>query len=336
MNTVQSVAAQKNHSYKKDSVGRVMSTQVPVVSPELTIGDVFEFLHSNVHQYETINYVYVIDESKKLVGVLSVREIFSIDKSKKVKDVCVHDHVYMLHPDAHQERAAYLALTHNIKAIPVVDHDHKFLGEVTADSVLKILHKEMHEDTLKKAGIRHSASMRSNVLTLSLTQSFFHRIPWLLLGLFGGLLAAKIIGLYDALLENNLVLASFIPLIVYMSSAVGTQMETYIIRDLAMEQDIPFLQYFLRHSLVVITMGIVLSLLLFGLYGAVSLDWFMAFVLSVSLLGAVFSSVFTGLLVPYSFSKLSLDPADASGPIATILQDILSILIYFSIATAFL
>jgi len=293
MNTVQRTAAEKNHVYKKDTVGRVMSAKVPVVSPELTIGEVFEFLRSNVHEYETINYVYVTDEHRALIGVLSVREIFSMEKSKKVKDVCMRDHVYTLHPDAHQERAAYLALRHNLKAIPVVDKTKKFLGEVTADSVLRILHKEMHEDTLKKAGISHSAALRSNVLTLSLAQSFFHRIPWLLIGLFGGIFAAKIIGFYDVLLENNLVLAAFIPLIVYMSSAVGTQMETYIIRDLAMEQDIPFFQYFVRHSMVVATMGIALSLLLFGLYGAVSLDWFMAFVLGLSLFGAVLSSVFT-------------------------------------------
>jgi magnesium transporter len=323
-------------SHAHDSAGYVMTAKVPVVAPEQTIGDVYEFLRKRAAEYDTINYVYVVDTARVLRGVLSVREIFSMDRSCVVGHVCVKDPLYCVHPSSHQERAAYLALRHGIKAIPVVDSHGTFLGEVAADSILRILHKEMHEDTLRRAGITHPAAVHSNVFKLSLLSSFRHRIPWLLLGLFGGVLAAKVIGFFETILSKNLVLAAFIPLIVYMSDAVGTQMEAYIIRDLAVERDIPFLRYLIRHGIVVFAIGIVLGTLLFGMYGVTTGDWFMALVLSLSLFAAVLSSVCTGLLVPYIFSRFALDPADASGPVATIIQDILSIVIYFSVASILL
>ncbi len=323
-------------SYPYDSAGHVMTGRVPVVSPDQTMGEVYEFLHRSAADYDTINYVYVVDSQRMLLGVLSVREIFSMERTRRVGDVCVKDPLYSVHPTSHQERAAYLALRHGIKAIPVVDTHGKFLGEVAADSILRILHKEMHEDTLRRAGIRHPAAVHSTVMTLSLITSFRHRIPWLLLGLIGGIFAAKVIGAFDEVLSKNLVLASFIPLIVYMSGAVGMQMETYIIRDLAVEKDIPFLRYLLRNCAVVFFIGFLLSSLLLGAHGLITGDWYLSLVLGSSLFGAIFSSVFTGLLVPYVFSRFALDPADATGPVATILQDILSIVIYFSIATVLL
>ncbi len=323
-------------SYPRDSAGRHMTVAVPTAHADETLRKVHERLLQNGHTYETINYVYVLDSDGTLHGVLSVKEIFSHPLTKRIGDVCKRAPLVSVYPDSHQEHVAYLALRHGIKAVPVVSRHHIFLGEITSDRILKILHKEMHEDTLRRAGIRHPAASSSNVLTLSLVTSFRHRIPWLCFGLIGGILAAKVIGLFDGLLSENLVLAAFIPLIVYMSNAVGMQMETYIIRDLAIDRSIPFFRYLVRHSIVVFAMGLVLGVVLFVSYGILSQDWFMASVLALSLFGTVLSSVCTGLLIPYAFSAFTLDPADASGPIATIIQDILSILIYFSIATVLL
>lgn len=337
MNTIDHSAGRVHpHPYPHESVGHVMTDKVPVITPEMTVGDAFEFLHRSAQRYVTINYVYVVDASGSLIGVLSVREIFSIDKQRKVGEVAQRTPLYTVHPETHQEKAAYVALRHGIKAIPVIDRHGKFVGEVTADSVLRILHKEMHEDTLKRAGIRHPGAVHSDVFHLSILTSFRHRIPWLLLGLVGGMLAAKVIGLFEEILSKNLILAAFIPLIVYMSDAVGTQMEAYIIRDLAVERDIPFIRYILRHGVVVFFIGLALGGLLFSMFGLSTGNWFMALVLAVSLFAAVLSSLCTGLLVPYIFSRYALDPADASGPVATIIQDILSIVIYFTVASNFL
>ncbi len=323
-------------TYPKDTAGHCMKALVPTAHESDTVAQILEMLSIENKNLTSINYVYILGERRKLVGVLSIHEIFSASRTDRAGGICKKSPLVSAHPEAHQERVAYLALRHRIKAIPVVDRDGIFLGEVTSDAILRILHKEMHEDSMKRAGIRHPDALHSNVFSLPLLTSFRHRIPWLLLGLIGGLCTAKIVGLFEATLQKNLILAAFIPLIVYMSDAVGTQMEAYIIRDLATEQSLPILRYFLRHFLVVMTIALALSILLFGSYVFLSGNWYIATVLSVSLFASVCSSVCTGLLIPFGFSRFALDPADASGPVATILQDTISIVIYFGIATAML
>ncbi len=313
-----------------------MTADVPVATESQTLREVHDMLARRGRKYETINYIYVLSSQKKLVGVLSVRDLFSARMSAKAGEVCVRKKLVTVHPSAHQEHAAYLALRHTLKAIPVVDVNRKFLGEITSDSILHIMHKEMHEDALKRAGIRHPGAVHANVLELPLLDSLRHRIPWLILGLIGGLLAANIVGFFEATLQKNIMLAAFIPLIVYMSDAIGTQMEAYIIRDLAVDRDLPFPLYLLRQFIVVVAISVFLAILLFGSFGLLYSDWYMGFVIGLSLFVASVSSVCTGLIIPYGFSRLSLDPADASGPIATIVQDMLSIVIYFGIATALL
>lgn len=322
--------------YSKDTAGHRMIRDVPVATAHQTVKEVHDMLAREGESYATINYVYVLDADKKLAGVMSFRDLFSSRMDTKIGDVCTKEPLVFVHPTAHQERAAYLALKHKIKAVPVVDADHRFLGEITSDAILHIMHKEMHEDALRRAGIRHPGALHANVLELSLFASLRHRIPWLILGLVGGLLAAKIVGFFEATLEKNILLAAFIPLIVYMSDAIGTQMEAYIIRDLAIDRSLPFPLYLLRHFLVVVAISLFLALLLYVSFGLFYHDWYMGFVIGVSLFAASASSVFTGLIIPYGFSRMTLDPADASGPFATIVQDMLSIIIYFSIATVLL
>jgi magnesium transporter len=183
--------------------------------------------------------------------------------------------------------------------------------------------------TVKKA----REARTDNVVDLPLKISFEHRFPWLFLGLLGGILAAKIVGVFEATLEKNLTLAAFIPLIVYMSDAVGTQMEAFVIRDLAIRDDFNFGRYLRRQLRVLFLIALVISLGVLVLSWLLYQDWGVSKVLAIALFFSVISAVFTGLLIPYFFSAFRLDPANASGPIATVIQDILSVVIYFSVAS---
>jgi magnesium transporter len=236
-------------------------------------------------------------------------------------------------PHADQERVVHLALAHTLKAVPVVDKNGAFLGAVLSDTLLQTLYREVSEDMLRLAGIKRSEAMFDNVLKIPLGRSLEHRLPWLLLGLLGGLLAAGIIGRFEHTLAQNLVLAAFIPLMVYMADAVGTQMEAFVIRDLAVNPGLNFLAYLLRHLLVTVLIGIIASILLAAiswfLYGGVKIG----LVLGLALFFGISSSVLTGLCIPYMFGRLRLDPANASGPVATIIQDLLSVTIFFLIAS---
>lgn len=157
-----------------------------------------------------------------------------------------------------------------------------------------------------------------------------------MLGLLGGIIAASIISSFEEVLTKNLILAAYIPLIVYVSDAVGTQMEAFVIRDFAIHSRLRFKKYFVRQLLIVLLIGLVLSASLFAISFALYTNAAISLVLSLSLFAAITSSIFTGLLIPYLFHKIDLDPANASGPIATIIQDLASVSIYFFFAHALL
>jgi len=175
-----------------------------------------------------------------------------------------------------------------------------------------------------------------DVFRTPIYKSIWHRTPWLMLGLMGGVLAAGIVNSFEKTLETNLYLASFIPLIVYMSDAVGTQMEAFAIRDMAIQSHLKFVRYFLRQMVVVTLIGLILSGCLLVINVFLGHEPKVGWALSISLFAAIESSLLTGLLVPYIFNRINLDPANASGPVATILQDLLSITVYFAIAQAML
>jgi len=171
-----------------------------------------------------------------------------------------------------------------------------------------------------------------DIFLIPIHRSIFHRVPWLIIGLLGGVLAAKIVENFETTLESNLYLAAFIPLIVYMSDAVGTQMEAFEIRDMAVTNHFKFVKYFVRQFIIVTIKALILSSLLYIINIFLGHELMVGWVLALSLFAANMSSLVTGLLVPYIFTKIELDPANASGPIATIIQDLMSVTIYFMVA----
>lgn len=183
---------------------------------------------------------------------------------------------------------------------------------------------------------RHVKSYNDDEIHISIFKALKHRLPWLLLGLLGGIFSAQIIEGFEKVLKENLILAAFIPLIVYMADAVGTQTESFIIRDSAMHPRMRMPRYFIKQFLIISVIGIVLSggLFAFGIYEYNSVK--MATTLAISLFMAIISSVTTGLFVPVIVEKLHIDPANVSGPVATIIQDIVSITIYFIVASKIL
>ena len=318
--------------WPEDSAGHEMTDQVPVVSPDYTLADTSSFLSHHIKDLEFISYIYVVDAHKKLTGVFSHRDLYLHPRETRVEKICKKPPLITVSPSSDREEAAYTALQNNIKAIPVVDENSIFLGAVTSDALLSILHKELREDILQFAGIHKVHLAMDNILEIPMLQAIKHRFPWLLIGLVGGLLAAQIISQFEQTIEKNLVLAAFIPLVVYIADAVGTQVEAFVIRDFALFRQLNFRVYFFKQFSIVLIIAILLGGIigLTGtfLYGTLPI----AIVLAAAVIGAVISSLLTGLLIPFFFRKFNFDPANASGPIATIIQDVLSVLIYFSVA----
>lgn len=321
--------------YPHDSAGRLMTRDVPRAKPTEIVREVRDRLLKQIHHFETINYVYVVNGGDRLVGILSIKDLLRHGDEEKISVIMKKD-IATAKPHSDQEHIAYLALRKNIKAVPIVNKDNRFVGVVPSDKILDIMYTELSEDIRRLAGIHHSKSIHDDVIKLPILLSYRRRVPWLFVGLLGGILVASVIGLFESALKENIILAAFIPLIVYMSDAVGTQMEAFIVRDLAISPSFNFPLYLKRHLSVVALIALTMSGALY-LYSIFSFGHTaLAYVLSIALFATIISSVLTGLLVPYAASKMRIDPADVSGPIATTLQDFLSILIYFSIATILL
>lgn len=314
----------------------IMTKKVPVIPILSTIREVENILERKTEEFEMINYIYVVDgRDGKLKGVLSIKDIFRQPKETLVKDI-METELITVRPHTHRERVAYLALKNNLKAIPVVDKNGNFLGVVSNDAISSIIHNEASDDFLRMAGIHKYNIVLDNVLDLSIFQSFKHRFPWLFIGLLGGIAMSKVINVFENTIEKNLILATYIPLVVYMASAVGEQMRIFIIRDFAVNNKFDFYKYFFRHFYVVFLIGVLSSITLYFLNIFLYGNTGVSFVLAIALFMAILSSVLTGLLIPFLFEKIKIDPANASGPIATILQDAISVIIYFSIASMLL
>lgn len=319
----------KNIIHQKETAGKIMTKNVPVIGIEENIARVEKVLIEKSGFFDSINYVYVVNERGKLAGVISVKEIFRQKKAVKIKDIMITDLV-IARAGTDQERVVYKALEHNIKAVPVVDKFGYFLGVVPSDDILRVLYRETQEDFFQMAGIINPRGSLDSVMSIPAYKSFLRRFPWIFIGLFGGVFMARIIGVFEEEISRNVILAFFIPLVVYVASAVSNQMSTFIIRDLAIN-NINFLKYFLKNFFVAILMALASSISFFIINLIIYSNNEMGLIISVAIFFTILSALFTGLLVPFALSKLKTDPANASGPFGTIIQDILSVLIYFSI-----
>ncbi len=300
-----------NHGRVPESAGRVMTAAVPTASLHATIADIERLLLKRAKDFASITYVFIVDGNNILKGILSIKEVFQGDKKTLVADRMARDLITVT-PEVDQERVVHMALAQQIKSVPVVDEMGKFLGVVLNDTILHTLYLETSEDLLRMAGIKQAEALCDNVMKISVYRSLKHRLPWLLLGLVGGLLAAGIIGRFEQTLQQNLILAAFIPLVVYMSDAVGTQMEAFIIRDLAINPRLNFAAYFGRQLFIISLIGGICSILICGLSLLLYQTPGVSVVLSLSLFFAIASSVVTGLVIPYFFGRWQLDPANAS------------------------
>lgn len=328
---------QVKHPYAPDTAGRVMVPKdlVPVLTLGTHLARARELVQGRSRELESVNSLYVVDGKGRLQGVFSVKELLAAQEPKQRVEDVMQTNVVSVRPHTHQERAGLLALQHSLESLPVVDKDGVLLGAVPFASILRILDQEAVEDYLRLGGVYYKGPY-DDLLRLSPLQSIVHRLPWLLVGLAGGVVMAGIVSGFEAMLSRHLALAAFIPLVVYMADAVGTQMTAFIIRDLAVNPEFHFLKYFLRQFSVVGPIALIvaasLSAISFLLYG----NWLMSAALGIALFFAVLSSLFSGLIVPYAFSKVRLDPANASGPVSTIIQDLLSILVFFFVASRLL
>jgi magnesium transporter len=232
----------------------------------------------------------------------------------------------------HQERAAWQAVQHGESTMAVIDEQRTFLGLIPPSRLLQVLLWEHDEDLARLGGFVHDAEVAREASQEAVTRRYWHRLPWLLLGLAGALVSAALIGVYEQQLEANVLLALFIPGIVYMADAVGTQTETLIIRGLSV--GVTVRQVVKRELLTGVLVGVTVAAAFYPLALWRWGDFEVAAAAALALLAACSTATIVAMALPYLFDRLGKDPAYGSGPLATVIQDLISILVYFAIATA--
>ena len=235
-------------------------------------------------------------------------------------------------PGVDQEKAAWKAVQHGESALAVIDNGGRFVGFIPPDRLLAVLLHEHDEDMARVGGFLRDSSMARTASEEPVARRFWHRVPWLLLGLLGAVLAADIVGLFEKQLQANVMLAFFIPGIVYLADAVGTQTEALVIRGLSVGISIG---HVVRREIFT---GLFVGFTLAAVFFPIGLwrwgDTGLAMAVALSIFAACATASFVALSLPWLLNRLGIDHAFGSGPLGTVIQDLLSIVIYLAIATA--
>jgi len=304
-----------------------MTKNVPVVRESATVYEIKQLLSKSTEPFETINYIYFVDDTTKLVGVLSIKKLLRLNDSEIAFEKSDRK-IVTARLKTGEERIALFALKHSLKAVPIVDASGHLEGVVPSDSILSTLHDRAIEDVLRSVGVVNPRTFDLDSPPLSQVSK---RIPWLIVGLSGSFVGAIIINSYGEMLRGEIVIAAFIPVIVYITGAVGVQVETILIRSLSLDPRIAIFRYFFHQLSVTVLIALLLSLIAFI---GISFVWSprVAIVFSGTMLVTIMVATVVSSFMPWILSRFRIDPAIASGPFSTTLRDVTTIFIYLSIA----
>ncbi|WAA09257.1 magnesium transporter [Fervidibacillus albus] len=328
----ESTIVQNIMQYPEETAGRLMTNRFVWIRHYYTVTEAVEKLKNFAEYAETINYLYVVDEARKLVGVVSYRDLLLAESHQKIKDV-MYERVISVSALTDQEDAARTLERYDFLALPVVDENNVLLGIVTFDDMLDVIIKEAEEDIEKL-----SASGKAIDFDTKASVAARRRLPWLVLLLIIGIISGGIISYFEETLNVVVALAFFMPMITAMTGNTGTQSLALVVRGLAGQEPDrnAIVKLIVREFFVSLIIGIVLGIMITLIAYVWQGNMYLGLVVGLSLFGAIIIGTLSGTVIPLILYRFKIDPAIASGPLITTLNDIFSLLTYFAIATAFL
>ena len=317
-------------NYPEDSAGSIMTTEYVDLREEMTVGQAMAHIKKTGIHKETI-YTCYITERRKLVGIVSAKDLMTTDDNVPIKDL-METEIISVYTHADQEQVAQLFTKYDLLALPVIDQDGRMVGIVTFDDAMDVMVDEATEDITKMAAINPS---EKTYFETSVLQHAKNRIPWLLILMFTSIITGTIITRYENAFAAIPLLVSFIPMLMDTGGNCGSQSATLIIRGIALDE-IRFTDLFkvmfkeFRISLIVgAFIAVANGVRIFIQYHNPGL----AVVIACSLMGTVIMAKLVGCTLPLLAKKVNLDPAIMASPLITTLVDTFSILMYFNIAT---
>jgi magnesium transporter len=324
--------------YREDVAGGLMNPRFARLRPEESIEQAITYLRQQLSQVELIFYAYVLDEQQRLLGIVSLKDLVRADRSKTVADVMTTK-IFKVSDVADEKEIAHLLTTHKLKAIPVVDAQNRMKGIVTAEDVIDVMREMDTRDMQKIGGMEALDGPYFETGFLAMLKK---RAGWLVILFVGEMFTATAMSHYERQIEEAVVLALFIPLLISSGGNSGSQATTLIIRAMSLgEVRLRDWRRVIRRELTAgMSLGVLLGAIGFlrivvwqsvsPVYGQYYL--LVAATIFLSLLGVVTFGSVTGSMLPFILRGVGLDPASASAPFVATLVDVTGIIIYFSVA----
>jgi magnesium transporter len=314
-------------NYDEDTAGGLMQKEFIQAKMDWPVNRCLVELRRQAEDVENIYTIYVVDDLNKLVGLLSLKRLLFADVKTHIRDLYQKKNVISVKTSDSSENVARIMDKYDLVSVPVVDLQNKLVGRITIDDIVDVIKEEADKDFQMASGISDKIESNSSVWHISRA-----RLPWLLVGMLGGIFAANVISKFTGEISDIPTLALFIPLITAMGGNVGVQSSAIVVQALA-KGNIKFeniSRKILKETLVGLLNGAFLASIIYGIatfYGNTTLG----FVVSISLFVViVFAGIF-GTLIPLILNKYKIDPALATGPFVTTLNDVLGLFIYFTV-----
>lgn len=314
-------------NYDEDTAGGLMQKEFIQAKLDWPVNRCLVELRRQAEDVEKVYTIYVVDDLNKLVGVLSLKRLLFASPKTKIIDLYQDKNIISVKTSDDNEEVAKVMEKYDLVSVPVVDLQNKLVGRITLDDVVDVIKEEADKDFQLASGI--SERIEYNASVYRITRA---RIPWLIIAMLGGTLGAQVIASFELGITQVPALAFFIPLITAMGGNVGVQSSAIVVQSLAKGNDQfgSILQKLSKESIVALVNGLILSLLIFGIASYFENAIF-GLVVSISLFTVIIFAAIFGTLIPLVLNRYKIDPALATGPFVTTLNDIVGLFIYFTV-----
>ena len=325
-------------AYKEDEAGGLMSPRFARLRPDSTVEEAISYLRKQAATVETIYYAYVLNQDQRLLGVVSLRQLFSADPNKTIREI-MHTDLIAVPEQTSQKQVADVVRDSRLLAVPVLDQHARMVGIVTVDDIVDVVEEESARDIQNLGG---TAALDGPYLHAPFFELVRKRAGWLMILFIGEMFTATALGFFENEIERAVVLALFLPLIISSGGNSGSQATTLVIQAMAVG-DVRLRDWFrvIRRELFAgLALGLILGCIglvrifagqaLFHLYGAQT--FLLSLTILCSLIGVVAFGSLAGATLPFILRRCGLNPASASAPFVATLVDVTGLVIYFSIA----
>lgn len=314
-------------NYDEDTAGGLMQKEFIQAKLDWPVNRALVELRRQAEDVEQVYTIYVVDDLNKLVGVLSLKRLLFAKPKTSIRELFNDKNLIFVKTSDSSERVVKVMEKYDLVSVPVVDFQNKLVGRITIDDVVDIIKEEADKDFQLASGISEKVESNSSIWKIIRA-----RIPWLIIAMLGGTLGAQVISSFEGGITKVPALAFFIPLITAMGGNVGVQSSAIVVQSLAKGSDMfgSILQKLYKEFLIALLNGIVLSTLIFGIaYYFESAT--LGMVVSISLFTVILFAAIFGTLIPLVLNHYKIDPALATGPFVTTLNDIVGLFIYFTV-----